>query len=97
MPIGIFKVTGESMLPGLRCGDYVLVFCYPKKLTVGDVVVVQHPQLGIIIKRVKHFLPNGHFFIVGDNTLASTPSEIMGEISRDQILGKVFFRIKLPN
>ncbi len=96
MPFGIFKVTGESMLPGLRCGDYVFARKRPKQLLAGDLVVVDHDRFGVIVKRIKAALGNNQYTLIGDNPSVSTSSEAIGVIGRNHVVGKVIFRIKRP-
>lgn len=96
LPFGLFKVTGESMLPGLRSGDYVFIRRRPPSLLTGDLVVVQHTQFGTIIKRIKHVCSNNQFTLEGDNPLASTSSAALGLVSKEQVLGKVVWQIKRP-
>ncbi len=40
-----------------------------------------------------YIVPEGEFFVLGDNRLHSTDSREFGSISKDKILGKVSFRI----
>lgn len=88
LPLRCFRVHGDSMSPTLHHGDYVITRTYLLALRVGDVVVVQHPQFDIIIKRIAAILPHG-LTLQGDNLEASTSSECMGLVSNTRVLGKV--------
>ncbi|MBM6550727.1 hypothetical protein JQX58_06555 [Marinomonas ostreistagni] len=76
------------MSPTLHHGDYVITRTCLLNLHAGDVVVVQHPQFDIIIKRIAAILPHG-LTLQGDNLAASTSSERMGLVSHARVLGKV--------
>jgi nickel-type superoxide dismutase maturation protease len=90
MGFGLFKVTGDSMLPNYRSGDFVLTFRRRRQaIKPGDVVVVDHPRFGRIIKRISAIPQPDTFTLSGDNHLASTHSEKLGEVSIDQLQGKV--------
>ncbi|ROS05383.1 nickel-type superoxide dismutase maturation protease [Sinobacterium caligoides] len=92
--IKLYKVTGESMLPTFRSGDYVLALKRRRiALDIGDVVVVQHPRFGTIIKRLTGITDGSTLLIAGDNRLASTPQPTLGSITPEQVIGKVIFHI----
>lgn len=87
--IRIRKVKGNSMLPILRAGDYVLVIKRPLK--IGDVVVARHPHFGEIIKRIAG-INNTHYELAGDN-IDSVSTDKIGTVSARNILGKVVLTI----
>lgn len=94
MGISLHKVTGDSMRPGYCSGDYVLAFRRAaSEFKVGDVVVLAHPALGRIIKRIKRVETNAMLAIEGDNHARSTDSEVLGRVSVRQVIGKVIWRI----
>ena len=73
--MGLIKVCGESMSPTLMDGDYVLTKkIKPRSLRPGLIYVVDHSDLGRIIKRLKH-IQNDLCIFEGDNQ-KSTPSLI---------------------
>ena len=91
----VHRISGDSMSPAFLAGDYVVSFRWPlTPLREGDVLVVNHPSLGVIIKRVASILPEGQFTLKGDNP-QSTSSETMGCLSRKHLIGRVFWRISL--
>lgn len=88
MKLRVFKVEGGSMLPSLFDKDYVITFRHKKtRYKLGDIVVVRHPELGIIIKRIVQ-LKEASVLLAGDNP-ASTSSERMGWQPCNKIIGKV--------
>src|SRR3990172_6804038 len=95
-PIRRFTVEGESMTPGYKEGDRLLVsstlllFSPPKE---GDVVVIQHPEdnnkqllkrvIGVPGDRVEGVeLGGGEYFVLGDNKGKSEDSRHFGKIRR---------------
>lgn len=92
-----FKVRGDSMSPRFVDGDYVFCwrgFCV--RPNIGDVVVVKHPHLGVIIKRVLQVnAVSRELMLVGDN-VKSTPSQVMGWLSYKRVIGQVIYHIPKP-
>ena len=76
------------MSPGLCHGDYVLTHKLWRKLSVGDVVVVQHPELGVIVKRILK-VQDDEILLTGDNVHASASPERMGQVNYKHVLGRV--------
>ncbi len=93
--IGIAKVVGSSMLPTFSHGDFVIT-ARPlfRNYRCNDLVAVNHPRFGRIIKRISHCFYDGTFQLVGDNHSASATTEAMGIISSEQILGRVIWTIR---
>jgi nickel-type superoxide dismutase maturation protease len=91
----IFLVQGDSMLPGLKNGDVVLVDP-SAELKTGDIVLARHPfkKSVQIIKRIKEISPENRYFLVGDNLEESTDSRSFGAIQAKDILGKAVCRLK---
>jgi nickel-type superoxide dismutase maturation protease len=97
--IQIMKVTGESLSPSIRQGDFVFVIgtrSLFQKLKTGDVVVLRHPVYGKLIKRIENILPDGEeLFVVGTHP-ESTDSRTFGPIPRRWVVGKVVIHIARP-
>lgn len=93
-PISKFTVSGNSMLPTLKEGQDVLSFNWAylgKKPKVGDIVVIKQDGKEMV-KRVQK-VDGRRIFVEGDNKEESTDSRYFGPISRDQIVGKVGYRL----
>jgi nickel-type superoxide dismutase maturation protease len=91
----LFLIEGDSMLPALKDGDYVLI--NPSAdYRAGDIVLAQHPfkQSIKIIKRVREITPEGRYFLVGDNAPESTDSRSFGALAAKDILGKAESKMK---
>ena len=84
--IKLVKVKGESMSPTLRNGDYVITR-KPRHLQAGLIYVVNHSDLGRIIKRLGDMKHDRCYFI-GDNP-TSTPSTIIGAVEKSRVIGQV--------
>jgi nickel-type superoxide dismutase maturation protease len=86
------RVIGDSMLPTLQCGDFLLI----KRIgpiEVGDLVAVQVDPASdqLLIKRVVD-IEAGLYWLSGDNVKASKDSRSFGWISEQQIMGTVLIR-----
>jgi len=77
------------MLPILKPGQDVLVWCWFVKLKVGDLVAFKKDGKGMI-KRIESFNGRG-IFVSGDNESGSTDSRTFGPIKKNQIIGKVIW------
>lgn len=94
---GLFKVTGDSMRPHFYAGDYIVTFRRRHdRFKIGQVVVVDHPSLGPIVKRIVALDHNGQALLAGDNSMQSTSTEAMGRIPMTQIKGRVITHIRRP-
>ncbi len=91
--IGIFKVDGKSMLPILAEGDFVITSRLLSKIRPNNIVVVEHPSYGRLIKRVLEVSDDHRLWLCGENTSSLTPEKI-GWIHTENIKGKVYFSIK---
>ena len=91
-----YRVDGDSMLPNLSPGDFVLVNpkAFQNELPVsGDVIVAQHPYRSkVLIKRVSEVVEDG-VVLVGDNLDESTDSRSFGRLTFSAIVGRVTSRI----
>lgn len=87
-------IEGDSMHPTLKPGDRVLVD-KDSAINVGDVVVAAHPFKSSvkIVKRVATIESGGRMLLFGDNQNESSDSRTFGSINRNDIMGKVVFRL----
>lgn len=77
------------MLPFVRDGDVVVVHEH-KPITLGDVIVVQHPfKSAYMVKRVFAIDAEGRYELRGDNPAESTDSRNFGPVQRALIIGVV--------
>ena len=78
------------MNPNFKDRDIVLSINYPRLLKNNDVVLLDLPNYGVVIKRIKSI--NGDDLkLVGDNKKYSSP--IYKNIyKKENVLGKVIFR-----
>lgn len=87
------EVTGESMAPGLRPGDWLLVRT-GARVVPGSVVVARHPgQDLLIVKRAAWRAPEG-WWLESDNQRAvgRQDSWDFGAVADDLIVGRVVAR-----
>lgn len=90
------RVVGDSMVPTLQDGQYVL---YERGATpcVDDLVVARHPTQAIdIVKRVTAIDPVGLIELGSDNPSAGTDSRTFGRIDVDEVLGSVTISLEWP-
>lgn len=81
------------MSPQFRHDDYVVSLRWPRRyLRPGRVVVIRHPALGTIIKRIAEIRADGCIALSGDNP-ASTSREAMGWVTPDRVIGQVIWHI----
>lgn len=94
MLLQVIKVSGHSLDPVYRDGDYVLVSRIPllmHGIQPGDTVVFQHPRLGRLIKLVERLEEKDHSVYVVGLDPHSSDSRTFGAIPRSQIQGKVIW------
>ncbi len=91
----LIKVTGSSLYPEYREGDYVMVVTIPFfRLKMGDIVVFRHPGYGMMIKRIARIDPSG-IHVLGNHP-ESVDSRLFGPIQRGDVLGKVIWHVHGP-
>ncbi|PQJ55160.1 S24/S26 family peptidase [Psychrosphaera saromensis] len=91
--LNIIKVQGNSMLPELTHGDFVVVSKLYRTLNVGDMVVAEHSTYACIIKRITQISKVKGLLLSGDNK-SSISSHQIGWVSKDDIWGKVRLKVK---
>ena len=94
-------VSGASMEPTLRRGDWLIVdaAAYRRRApTVGDIVVARDPRLPdrVVIKRVVAVMPDGDVELRGDAGDASTDSRSFGPVPAPLVVGRVLLRYWPP-
>ena len=83
---------GDSMSPALEDGDLIIAIqTQPRTLRAGLIYVIEHSDLGRIIKRLG--APSGEgFMLIGDNP-ASTPSAVIGPVEPARITRRAIMRV----
>ena len=93
----ILKISGHSLYPDYREGDYVLTARVPfpsGKIRAGDVIVFDQPGYGMLVKRVRWVLEDGRTFEVRGTQVDSTDSRNFGPVPGSRIKGKVVWHIR---
>lgn len=91
----VYRVQGHSMWPWAGPGDYLLIVaCHTRHLRTGTVVVIEHPAIGVIVKRIERVTDEGHIALRGEAT-SSSASEALGLVHRDRIIGRVWHRVRV--
>ena len=86
---GIVKVNGTSMSPEYSSGDFLFFIRFFKKFFIknGRNVIVQHPKLGLIVKKIKTVDRKNKTITLKGNNSSSTYSGEMGVVYFQDILG----------
>lgn len=92
----LIKVTGESLSPAYREGDYVVITTIPfflRRIKPGDIIVFHHEQHGMMIKMVGDIsLERRYVFVIGTQE-HSIDSNSFGPIDPSKIMGRVVWHI----
>ena len=88
----IVRVVGDSMSPTLADGDYVIARKMNGSVDNGTVVLIHHPALGPIVKRVVSRDRDGRYVVKGDNA-QSTPSESLGAMDPESVQATVRWKV----
>jgi phage repressor protein C with HTH and peptisase S24 domain len=96
MILQVIKVSGSSLSPRYKDGDFVLVSQIPILLGgihPGDIIIFDHPLLGKLIKIVERVEAGGNrIFVIGLDA-DSRDSRVFGAVPRNLVQGKVIWRI----
>ena len=60
------------------------------ELNLGDIVIVDHPSLSIIVKRICAFKGNGDMLLKGDSRHSASPIDI-GWVHQESVKAKVIW------
>lgn len=97
-PLTIVEVTGESMLPALRPGDWLLVR-RGGRVRAGDLVVARHPRRRdlLIVKRAVRRVGDG-WWLESDNQRAPGREDSwdFDAVPDDLLIGRVLVRYWPP-
>lgn len=93
----LLKVSGDSLLPTYRDGDFVLLSKIPylfAPISQGDVIAFRNQTYGTMIKKVQSVLPDKDEIRVVGTHEHSVDSRRFGAISKKDVLGKVIWHVK---
>jgi hypothetical protein len=82
------------MAPTYRSGDLLLVRRLPAggaDAAVGDVVCVDHPAFGFMVKRITE--RRGHRLALAGDGVLSTPACDLGDVAPEAIVARVHRRL----
>ena len=93
----IVRVSGHSMEPALRDGDYAILRRRKPRgvVNLGDVVLVDHPRLGLIVKAVREKVGDDCVSLEGTSA-ASTSREDLGSVGIRSVLATLVWRVARP-
>ena len=82
------------MSPALENGDFAIAKRLTREahLSIGEIVLVDHPDLGLIVKYVMALSPSG-VRLIGAASSSIDPYAT-GTIARDRVLSRLVWRIK---
>ncbi len=95
MKSALLRVRGNSMAPTVQDGDYVVGRRPSRRrpLRIGDIVVLEHPYYGRMVKRVRSLdAAGGTVEVRGDNA-ASVAGIDIGPVPQAQILQRAWLCI----
>jgi nickel-type superoxide dismutase maturation protease len=86
-------VTGRSMEPALRAGDWIVISRLWRPPRVGEIVLVRDPREPerLMLKRVAA-VADGACTVLGDRPEESTDSRTFGPVRLGDVLGRAVFR-----
>jgi signal peptidase I len=96
----LLKVTGDSLSPLYKEGDFVVITTLPfflRRLRQGDIIVFQHGLYGTLIKIVDRVLPEEDAVYIIGTSEESLDSRRLGPISRAAIRGRIIWHIARPS
>ncbi len=99
MILKLLKVSGDSLVPVSRDGDFVLVSRIPylfAAIRPGDVVVFRQEPYGTLVKMVESLGARGDEVSVVGTVPGSVDSNRFGPIPTRNVLGKVVWHIRRP-
>ena len=79
------------MAPTLQDGDYVITLPV-RTYHVGRVFIIDHSELGLIIKRLERVSMDGRLIFAGDNPVSNS-GNILGTIEKARIKTRAFLKI----
>ena len=92
------RVVGDSMVPTLEPGQFVLVNV-GRTPVPGDLVLARHPDQDeiLVVKRLGAVTDSGRFVLASDNPAAGTDSRTWCPLDADLIEGTVTLLLDQPS
>ena len=92
------RVVGESMVPTLHPGQFVLVDP-GRRPQPGQLVVAHHPERPelLVVKRVASIGDDGRYELSSDNPEAGTDSRAWGPVPAEALAGTVTMLLDRPS
>tara|TARA_B100001540_G_scaffold307143_1_gene320079 strand:+ start:1205 stop:1480 length:276 start_codon:yes stop_codon:yes gene_type:complete len=88
--INLYRVRGSSMTPNFDDNDLIIITKFFFNLEVGDLVILDIPELGTVLKRIS-FIEDNSIKVKGDNE--DYDSLIYNNsYNKDNVVGKVLFK-----
>jgi signal peptidase I len=97
MTFKLLKVSGGSMLPQYKDGDFVLVSRIPVLLgwlAPGNVIVFESKDFGAMIKIVDSLSSDGKEMTVKGAHPLSVDSHTIGTVRKEDVTGKVIWHFR---
>ncbi len=97
--LSLLRVSGNSMLPTYRHGDFVLVSKIPYlfgSIEPGDVIAFRHQSYGTLIKVVGALSQDLQEITVAGTHPDSADGDSLGPVNRNNLLGKVIWHVGKP-
>jgi len=91
LPIGLYRVEGDSMHPVYAAGDLLLGWRLVRRPGAHQIVVVRHEGLPLVKRLVAQ--DSKGLWVVGDNPLRSTDSRHFGALPHDALEAVIIARI----
>ena len=95
----VLRVSGPSMAPALRDGDFVVARTLPAaRIRPGDVVVARHPARRdglLVIKRAIRREGAG-WWVLSDNEFVTSDSREFGAVPDALVLARAVLRLRDP-
>ncbi|MEN0000427.1 MAG: S24/S26 family peptidase [Pseudomonadota bacterium] len=83
----LIEIRGWSMAPTLQPGQLVLFRrARPSRVRPGDIVLVRHKRLGLIVKEVASTCARG--VRLRGRAACSTPKERLGPVAWSRVMGR---------
>ena len=67
-----------------------------KKLQVGNIIVFNHIDYGVLVKKITSIDPAQQLLVVSGTHSESIDSKVFGPINFHEVTGKVIWHIKKP-